>query len=98
MTFIPRRKDVLAFIPTVEGETMKMLWTVVLLGAACTAFAEYPYPDSQPCPQDGQTAFVQGLCHHGNDATVCTYSHDTGKVDSSGRTIKHTFTVAFSNK
>jgi len=74
---------------------MKMLWIVVLLVAACTAFAEYPYPDTQPCPQDGQTAFVEGLCFHGNGATVCTYSHFTGKVDASKRAIKHTFTVNF---
>jgi hypothetical protein len=77
---------------------MRILWATALLAISCIAFAEYPYPDSQPCPQDGQTSFTVGLCHHGDAATICTYSHDTGKVDSSGRVIKHTFTVAFANK
>jgi len=77
---------------------MKTILTIAFLALSCTAFAEYPYPTSQPCPQDGNTAFVEGMCSHGSAATVCTYSHSTGKVDASGQLIKHTFTVAFPNR
>jgi hypothetical protein len=71
---------------------------VVLFLFAGVALAEYPYPESEPCPQDGNTAFAQGMCAHGSDAVVCTYSHLTGQVDSSGRPERHVFTVAFRNR
>jgi hypothetical protein len=76
---------------------MKKLIGVLVILAGTSAFAEWPYPDSQNCPEDGTQSFIVGTCTHGQKAVICTYSHDTNKVDSKGQVIKHTFKVKFDN-
>jgi hypothetical protein len=62
------------------------------------AVAEWPYPESQTCPKDGNTAFSDGPCTHGTAEAVCPYSHLTGEVDKTGTAVRHNFTVAYSNR
>lgn len=76
---------------------MKKILMAAFLVVSCLAFAEYPYPDTEACPQDGNTAYIVGLCTHGDKATICTYSHDTGEIDAQGHPVKHKFKVKFDN-
>jgi len=76
---------------------MKRLLMFLLLVTGF-ALAEWPYPESQPCPQDGNTAFSDGPCNHGSAGVVCPYSHLTGQVDRNGIPIKHRFTVMFASR
>jgi hypothetical protein len=72
-----------------------LIFLVLLTGYAV---AEWPYPESQTCPKDGNTAFSDGPCDHGAAGAVCPYSHLTGEVDKTGAPVRHNFTVRFANR
>lgn len=76
---------------------MKKILRIAFLAISCIVFAEYPYPETQACPQDGATSNIVGLCTHGTAATICTYSHLTGEIDAKGQAVKHTFKIKFDN-
>jgi hypothetical protein len=83
-----------------EGSKLRSMKRVLIFFLLLTTYAvaEWPYPESQSCPQDGNTAFSDGPCAHGSAGAVCPYSHLTGEVDKTGKPVRHSFTVKFDGR